>query len=469
MTLIILALNGCANYSGLHPQSQLLTQQQIFSPQYNTGQKLVPTWQNNAWWTEFNDPFLNQLIAQGLSGSPNIKLAEARVRLACAQANEAQANSMPLITGDGYVYRTYYSTNSIYPPPFGGTWHNFSNLELDFSYEFDFWHKNQQTIAAALGAEAAAQANAESAKLILASAIAQTYFQIRGDNNLIVISNENIAAQAALVHLLKLQEHAEIISSYQVEQAQQTLSTLQVDLSQLKQQRQNNIDQLNTLVGRIIPDNSLTRTLVNNNKIYPLPKTIPLNLLGRRPDLVALRWSAVAASHKINAAKAAFYPDINLTGFLGLQSLALNNLFEANSRNMQFGPAISLPIFDAGRLRANLGIQDAQYDIAVEQYNQGLLKAVQQTLDSLTQLRAVINQQQQQAQAFAAIENNYHYSLSQYHAGTADLLNVLTTQQQLLQSQQQTVQLYLQHQIAVVKLMQALGGGYQSSVDFSRA
>lgn len=467
ITLCILSLTGCANYSGLHPQSEILNENQAILTNHQWQQQIAYV-DSNSCWSEFHDPVLNQLIALGLSGSPNIQLAEARLRLASSQAYGAYANSMPAVTGNASVYRSIYSLNSIYPPPYGGNWWNFSNLSINFSYELDFWHKNQETFTAALGGVAAAQANTESAKLILASSIAATYYQIRGENNLIAISQQDITAQAGMVHLLQLEEKAQIISRYQIDQAKEILYVKQTALTQLQQQRQVNIDRLTTLVGSKVPDNIFNQLLPAQTIFNSIPQNIPLNLLGRRPDLIALRWNVVASGHKINAAKAAFYPDVNIIALVGLQSLELNTLFEGNSENVQYGPAISLPIFDAGRLRANLGMEDARYDIAVEQYNQGLLSAIQQAVDALTQIKSTVVQQQQQKLALSAAADSYHYSKAQYRAGVANLLDVYTAQQQYLQAEQQSVQLRVQYQVAIIKLIQALGGGYQSNVDFTR-
>lgn len=459
MSALLLLLSACANYHGMHPQEQMLSEQQIITVKNTSNIKSTP-WPQQAWWQDFHDAYLNQLISQSLISQPDIRLAQARVRLAAQMANAAQANSMPLLTGQANTAEQIFSSNYIYPPPIGGTWSPYSNLQANFSYEFDFWHKNQQTLAAALGDEQAAQAQVASAKLILASSIAQTYFQISGDNSLIHLANNSVVAQSDLLKLVALENKSGIVSSFPVDQTRQSLANTHILLSQLKNQRQIAINQLGALTAMPLEQNKLMQPLQMTNHHFDLPNQLPLNLLARRPDLIALRASVSAESHRINAAKAQFYPDINLAALTGLQTLGYAKLFETNSQYTSVGPAIDLPIFDAGRLRANLGATDARYDIAVDQYNQGLLNAIQQTADALTQLHSTIDQLHDQHKQLAAVLKNYQYTQSNYSAGTTDALDLMRNKLIVLQNQQQLMQLMIQQQVATINLIKVLGGGY---------
>lgn len=444
----------------MHPQAQILTQQKLTGVKNSTNH-VHYNWPQEVWWQDFHDPYLNQLISQSLISHPDIQLAQARVRLAAQIANEAQANSMPSLTGQANAAEQIFSENYIYPPPFGGVWSPYYNLDVAFNYEFDFWHKNQQTLAAALGDEQAAQAREASARLILASGIAQAYFQVCGDNSLIQLAQDSVTTQTNLLKLVTLEHQSGIISTFPVDQSHQSLANTQIYLSQLQSQRQIAIHQLSALTATPIDQNSLLRPL-NNVRNINLPKYLPLNLLSRRPDLIALCLSVTAESHRINAAKAQFYPDINLSAVTGLQSLGWSRLFETGSQYTSVGPAIDLPIFDAGRLRANLGITDAQYDIAVDQYNQGLINAIQQTADALTQLHAIIDQQNDQMIQVTAAQKNYQYTKANYLAGTTNALDFLRNKLIVLQNQQQLTQILIQHQIAIINLIKALGGGYSA-------
>ena len=454
-----LTLSACANYAGIHPQTHMLTEQQLITAK-NT---INNNWPTQAWWLDFHDPYLNQLISQGLKTQPNIQLAQARVRLAAQMANAAQANSLPSLSGQANAAEQIFSQNYIYPPPIGGVWSPFYNLDLTFNYEFDFWHKNQQTLAAALGDMQAAQAQEASAQLILASGIAQAYIQVCGDNSLIKLAQESVSAQNNLLRLNMLEHNAGVISSFPVDQSRQALANEQILLSQLQNHRQIAIHQLSALTAMPIDENNLTQPLIIKSKYSNLPHNLPLNLLSRRPDLMALSLSATAQSHRINAAKAQFYPNINLSAIIGLQSLGLKDLFETGSQYTTIGPAINLPIFDAGRLRANLGITDAQYDIAIDQYNQGLINAIQQTENALSLLHSTSDQQHEQAMQLKAVLKNNQYTKANYLAGTTNALDMMRSNLMVLQTQQQLMQLNIQHQIAIIKIIQALGGGYNAS------
>ncbi len=457
-SLFLLLLAGCVNYHGMHPQEQILSEQQLI--QANNSNKNV--WPNQTWWQDFHDPYLTQLISQSFNSQPNIRLAESRVRLAAQMANAAQANSMPLLTGQANVDEQIFSATYIYPPPFGGVWSPFGNLQANFNYEFDFWHKNRETLAAALGNEQAAQAQVASAKLVLASAISQTYFQICGDNVLINLATQSVATQTHLLQLVALENQSGIISHFPVDESRQSVANTKIFLSQLQNQRQIAINQLNALTTTTLDQNYLKQAQLPKDNFSYLPQKLPLNLLSRRPDLMALKLNVEAEQHSINVAKAEFYPDINLAGLIGLQSLGLSDLFNGASKYVAVGPALNLPIFDAGRLKANLGVNDAQYDIAVDQYNQGLINAVQQTADALTQLHATADQLQDQSVQLSSVIKNYQYIMSNYKAGTTDALDLFRNKLNVLQNQQQYTQLLIQQKIATIKLIQALGGGYYS-------
>lgn len=456
MSFLLLLLSACANYHGMHPQEQMLSEQQLVQTNNNSDNR----WPNQTWWQDFHDPYLSQLITNSFASQPDIRLAESRVRLAAQMANAAQANSMPLLTGQANVAEQIFSANYIYPPPFGGVWSPFGNLQANFNYEFDFWHKNRETLAAAIGNAQAAQAQVASAKLILASAIAQAYFQIAGDNKLIDLANQSLATQNHLLQLVALENKSGIVSQFPVDQSRQTVANTQILLSQLQNQRQIAINQLNALTTTSLDQDYLKHISLHNENFNELPSNLPLNLLSRRPDLTALKLNVLADSHSINVAKAAFYPDINLVGLMGLQSLGLSELFNNNSKYVTVGPALNLPLFDAGRLRANLGVTDAQYDIAVDQYNQGLENAIKQTADALTQLHSTQDQMKDQSLQLSAVIKNYQYTLSNYNAGTTDALDLFRNKLNVLQNQQQLTQLLIQQKIATIQLIQALGGGY---------
>jgi NodT family efflux transporter outer membrane factor (OMF) lipoprotein len=189
---------------------------------------------------------------------------------------------------------------------------------------------------------------------------------------------------------------------------------------------------------------------------------VPADLLGRRPDLTAQRWRVEAASKDIASAKAEFYPNVNLAAFIGLQSIGGGGFLTAASRMLGAGPAVTLPIFDAGRLRGNLATKDADYDIAVEQYNQTLADAMREVVDQLASLRSLDEQKRQQADALQTAREAYDLALLRYREGLGTYLQVLSAEQPLLAQESLDADLRARQLELSINLVRALGGGFEA-------
>ena len=194
-------------------------------------------------------------------------------------------------------------------------------------------------------------------------------------------------------------------------------------------------------------------------QLAALPAVLPADLLARRPDITAARWRIEAAGQDMKSAKAAFYPNINLTAFAGLSSIGLDHLVKSASEQYGVGPALHLPIFDAGRLRANLRVKTADLDAAVESYNAAVLEAVHEAADPISSLRAIERQQAEQAQAQTAAESAHDLALQRYRAGLSTYLTVLNAEAGVLNQRRQAVDLKARALDAQVALIKALGGG----------
>ena len=195
-----------------------------------------------------------------------------------------------------------------------------------------------------------------------------------------------------------------------------------------------------------------------------LPSRLPADLLGRRPDIVAARTRAEAAARDIASAKAAFYPDVNLSALVGVQSVTLSKLLETGSAIPSVGAAIRLPIFEAGRLRGALAARNAEYDAAVEQYNQALADALREVVDQLTSMRSVQRQRTEADTALAAAEEAYNLAVTRYKAGIGSLLQVLTAETQVLEQRNLRTDLQSRELALSINLIRALGGGFDVQV-----
>jgi len=192
---------------------------------------------------------------------------------------------------------------------------------------------------------------------------------------------------------------------------------------------------------------------------------VPADLLGRRADISAARWRVEAASSDAKSAKAAFYPNINLSAFVGLSSLGLDNLFKSSSRQMGIGPALTLPIFDQGALRANLRGKTADIDAAVESYNAAVIDAVHDVADQLSSIQSIARQQAEQERAQASVESAYDLATQRYKAGLGTYLTVLNAETSVLAQRRLAADLKARSLDSQVALIRALGGGYRPGAD----
>jgi len=195
-------------------------------------------------------------------------------------------------------------------------------------------------------------------------------------------------------------------------------------------------------------------------KAVAVPAALPADLLGRRADITAARWRIEAATSDMKSAKAQFYPNINLTAFIGLQSIGLDQLVKSGAEQYGAGPAIRLPIFDSGRLRANLRGKTADLDAAIESYNGAVLEAVHDAADQIGSLRSVDRQQAEQVHAQAAAESAYDLAMQRYKAGLGTYLTVLNAESTVLNQRRQAADLKARALDVQITLIRALGGGY---------
>src|SRR5712691_1400259 len=452
-------LAGCASYSGIQGEAHALVPQSLaFHTEDTSGD-----WPREDWWTMFGDPKLGALVRQALEGNPSLRAAEARVRAARALADAAGASLYPSLDLDASATRQRISRNDIYPSSFGGSWVNQGRIALDFNYEFDFWGKHRAELEAALGEVRAVSADAAQARLVLATAVAQTYFQTQTDLAALAVARQTLADREGLVELNRLRASRGLEAGVVVRQSDQQIASSHVEVSAADTAVQLDRHQLAALLG-LGPDAPLEvePALRAYGKALALPANLPADLLGRRPDIAAQRWRLEAAAARIGAEKADFFPNLNLAAFAGFGATSVHglDLLSAGSGVAGVGPALHLPIFDAGRLRANLRGGYGEYDAAVEQYNQALVDALRQVADQVASVRAVQQQLGDQANALAAAEDAYRLTLDRYRAGLTSYLDVLVNEERLLAERLNQVQLQGRSLSLAVGTIRALGGGY---------
>ncbi|MEB0204442.1 efflux transporter outer membrane subunit [Pseudomonas sp. CCC3.1] len=459
---VSLALAGCASYSGLVTEGTSLHAKDLKAAQALSGVNVTPAaWPEKSWWKCLGDGQLDGLIDEALRDSPDMQIASARAHQATAAAGAANAARMPTLNAEADVTRSRLSRSQD-PTGQGSRYDTLRDIGLTFNYTFDLWGGQRDAWEAALGEARAAEVDAQAASLTLAADVARAYSNLGHAYSVRDLSNDDLQRTRNMLDLSKRRLQAGIDSQYQYQQTESLEASAQEQLINAEKQLKSAHIALAVLLGKG-PDRGfeIARPNILSPAAVALPSTLPAELLGRRPDIVAARWRVEAASKHIAAAKTRFYPNLNLTAAAGTQSLLGDALFGSASRFMNIAPAISLPIFDGGRLRAGLDAEDANYDVAVAQYNKTLVAALGDVSDTLEQLNAMSQQISTQQRAAAIAQDSYNSGLQRYESGVGNYLDVLSIEQQLLQAQRQLADLNAEQIDLSIQLMQALGGGFE--------
>lgn len=462
---VVVLVAGCASSAGIRSQANALEPQAVGLAPTASSVQPVPA----DWWRSWGDAHLSTVIEQALQAQPSLKVAQARLRRAQAATSGEEAADGLQINGSADVTRQRFSGNSIYPAPLGGSIRTLANAQIAGSWEFDFFGRHSAAIEAAVGSERAAAAELQAARNVLASNVAQTYVQLGR-----LLAQREVAQQALtqreqVLSLIRQRVDAGLDTRVELKQGEGALPEARVQIEQLNEQIAQARHALAALAAlppqsydQLQPDLQALKTLA-------LPGVLPADLLGRRADVSAARWRMEAATKGVDVSKAQFYPNVSLTAFVGLSSIGLDRLIESGSQQYGVGPAIHLPIFDAGRLRAQLRMKTADLDAAVESYNGAVLEAVRETADQLDTRQSVERQREQQALARSAAEAAYDIATQRYRAGLSGYLTVLSAETALLNQRRLSVDLQARALTAQVGLVRALGGGFEPAADERQA
>jgi NodT family efflux transporter outer membrane factor (OMF) lipoprotein len=274
------------------------------------------------------------------------------------------------------------------------------------------------------------------------------------------VAQRTLAQREEQLRLVRQRVGAGLDTNLELRQSEGALPEARQQLEALREQAQAAQHALAALVGKAdVPDVAAVPAIASLPTATAVP-ALPSDLLARRPDIAAARWRVEAAGEDVKGAKAQFYPSVNLVAFVGLSSIGLDKLLDLGSTQWGLGPAVRLPIFDAGRLRANLRGKAADLDAAVESYNGAVLEAIRETADAVSALQSIARQQAEQRQAEAAAEGAYGIAVQRYRAGLGTYLNVLAAESAVLNQRRLGVDLAARVLDARVALYRALGGGY---------
>jgi NodT family efflux transporter outer membrane factor (OMF) lipoprotein len=460
--LAALLLGGCADMGAQRPLARPIGADAV--PARATLAALAAgtaAWPQQDWWRSYEDPQLSILVERARTGSPTIALAQARVRQAAALEGVAEAALAPQATLGVRSTRQHFSANSNVPKPLAGNWTWFNDASVGLSYEVDFWDKNGAAVRAAAGRVNAQQAEAQAAVLALSVGVVQAYLKL---DQLFVqrdLAEQALRQREQVRELVARRVAARIDAAADLKQAEIAVPLARAQLDALDEAIGLTKGQLAALTGEG-PDAAaaIFRPHVKPRQTRGVPADLSAALLGRRPELVALRWRVEAASGDIDVAKAQFYPTVNLTALVGLQSLGFSHLLQGSSRSIAAGPLVTLPLLDGGRLRSNLALRHADADAAVAQYDAAVVEAMRDVTAQLTSLYWLDQRRVNEDAALDAAEQAYRLATQRYRAGVGNFLQVLVADGQLVAQRRSRAELDARVNEAELNLVRALGGGY---------
>ncbi|WP_244109403.1 efflux transporter outer membrane subunit [Burkholderia anthina] len=457
--IVATGLSACVNYAGIHGDAAMTG-----ARQYATQQSLPSEqgrWPAADWANQFGDGQLEALIDEALKHSPTLDQARARVAAAQAYGDAARAGTMPRVDASYALTREQFSGTALVPPPYGGSWQTENQGILSASYALDLWGKKREALKASVSRLQASRADEEAVRLALTTSIARTYNELARLYALHAIAEQEIDRREQIDRITAGRIATGLDTQVERETARANLATSRASLKSLDGRILATRYQIAALLGAG-PDRGLqiARPMLGIGDDVRLPDDLPADLVSRRPEIVAARWRVDGIAHDVKEAKAEFYPDINLSAAIGLDAFGFGRFLTAASRTASVGPAIHLPIFDAGALRAQLKGRYADFDDAVATYNQALVSALSDVATQLAGVRSTDAQLVDAQAAQQAARKAAELALTQYKAGLANQLTVLNADVTALSANQSVANLRMNRRDRQIALASALGGGF---------
>jgi len=425
-------------------------------------------WPQSQWWLDYHDTQLNQLMTSALSNAPDMQVAQQRVKLAEAQAKMAQSELGPEVDFGANIERQKMSAEGLMGPFASdeggntGPWYTNGTFGLTAGWDLDLWGKNRALVQARIGTVRARAAELAQTQQVLASSVARLYWQWQTEAAVKQELEQVKAEQNSIISVDKALYTRGITSS--VEGAENDINVSKTD-----QQLTEVVGNMKEIEARLM---ALTNSQSSKLSLHPvalpavktqMPSSLGYELLARRPDLQEANWYIQASMSEVDAAKAAFYPDINLMAFLQQDALHLSDLFRHSANQMGITAGLTLPIFDSGRLNANLDIADAQRDLSVANYNKAVVDAVNQVAKTASQVETLMEKNQQQQQVIKDSDRVVQQAQARLAAGMLSESQMSLAKLPSLQERIGALRLQGQWVDASIQLTSALGGGYHYS------
>ena len=434
-------------------------------------------WPDADWWRVYNDSQLNDLIALAMKQSPDLTQAHSRVQTAEQSVKVAAAQAGLNINGSAQLTRQRMSDHGLIPPSLlGFNWYNQADLGVQLEYDFDWWGKKRNAIEAALDQAHAAEAQRSAAALTIQNAVADTYFGWLADENRLSLAKQSVAVQQRLLQIAELRVHQGVDLPDTAQQARAQLASAQ----QMQVTLEGSVEIRKVALAALAGVSPSELPALQPHALPDIESALPddarLDLISRRPDIAASRWQVESALKQTDVARAEYFPDVSINAMAGLSSTNqgspnipgltkggsgdLGNLFELGSRVFGITPAVHLPIFEGGRLKAGYGASRAQLDAAIAQYNVTVTDAAKDVATQAVTAQQIAARRTKQATQVQANSMLVATAQARAQSGVKDARESLAAQAQWLQQRDQAISLQAQALSTDLALIKALGGGY---------
>jgi multidrug efflux system outer membrane protein len=421
-----------------------------------------------AWWRSFNDTNLDALMATAVQSNLTLRIAEARVREARAERGVVAGTLWPSVGSSASYSRNRWGQNSFPPlPPNTEFDYNLYNAGFDAAWELDIFGGTRRAVEAANAEVGAAEFGQRNVLISLLAEVARNYINARAFQQRLAITRQNIDVQHQILNLSSNRFQIGLTSDLDVQQATAELTTTEAQVPALETGFQESINHLAVLLGQtpgtLVGDMSADKNIPLTPPV--VQAGLPSDLLQRRPDIQRAERELAAATARIGEAKSDYFPKFSLTGMAGLESISVNDWFDYGSRYWSAGPTVQWELFEAGRIRANVRVQNARQEQALDAYQQTVLVALEDTENALTAYAKEQIRHESLSQSIQANQQALELSTQLYKSGLTDFLRVLDSERSLYAAQDALVQSDQSVSLDLVQLYKALGGGWPNETN----
>ncbi len=411
------------------------------------------------WWKNFNDPVLNELIITALHNNQDIRIAAARVTEYAARVDIVRAGFYPQIGYSGNANRNQLSRETFNASSSGSRVYNSFSAGLNVGWELDFWGKIARTTEAARADLLAEEAARQVVILTLVSSVASSYSQLLNLDKQLKTAEDTVSRRKATVDLFKVKFAGGVISELEVAQIQSEYEFARVRIPVIERQAALLENALSVLLGQN-PHDIIRKKQTNDLTLPKIPSGIPAKILEQRPDIQLAENNLIAANARIGVAKAAYFPNISLTGLLGYSSDSLSSLLNSSANVWSAGGDLLGPIFSGGAIDAQFRVSEAEQQRALAQYRKAIQTALQEVNDALISVQKLQEEYQAQERQVAALNNYMHFAHIRYNDGYVSYIEVLDSERSLFDAELELIKKQSDVFVALISVYKSMGGSW---------